>query len=104
MRAFLAIMPGGVSSDCQAADAAKISTETIRHKTGGGNLTTFEAGMKLVPMYSALLGVGAKLGRMNSYGWRDLQRKPTPRDFDAAMLQAFHMKITPVILPSKVAR
>ena len=36
-------------------------------------------------MYAALHGVGAPTARMNSYGWRDLDRKPTTKNFDAAM-------------------
>ncbi|RAI40362.1 hypothetical protein CH341_23940 [Rhodoplanes roseus] len=49
-------------------------------------------------LYQALHGVGAMLGRMNSYGWRNLARRPTPRDFDAAMREAHRAGITPVLL------
>ena len=38
------------------------------------------------------------MGRMDSYGWRTLDRQPTPHDFDAEMLEAHHNGITPIIL------
>ncbi|WP_315726558.1 MULTISPECIES: hypothetical protein [unclassified Bradyrhizobium] len=64
---------------------------------GGGNLVTHLAG-KSTQLYQALHGVGARMGRMDSYGWRTLARVPTPRDFDAAMLEAHRNGITPLIL------
>ncbi len=71
---------------------------TLKWRTGGGNIVTFMTGERTAPLYEALHYVGAKLGRMNSYGWRDLQRVPTPHDFDAAMMEAYRNGITPVIL------
>ena len=50
------------------------------------------------PLYGALRGVGTKLGRMDSYGWRDLDHVLTPTDFDAAVMQAHNEKISPIIL------
>jgi hypothetical protein len=35
---------------------------------------------------------------MDSYGWRDLARKPTPHDFDAAMREAHGRGIAPIFL------
>jgi hypothetical protein len=35
---------------------------------------------------------------MDSYGWRDLARVPTPHDFDAAMREAHRHGVTPIIL------
>ncbi|WP_246721872.1 hypothetical protein [Methylosinus sp. H3A] len=67
-------------------------------RIGGGNLVTHTPGAPSAPMYAALRGVGATLGRMDSYGWRTLDRKPTPTDFDAAMREAYEHGITPVIL------
>lgn len=71
---------------------------TLKWRVGGGNLVTHLAGAPTDSLYEALRGVGARLGRMNSYGWRDLERVPTPHDFDAAMMQAYRNGITPVIL------
>lgn len=70
----------------------------LRDRVGGGNLVTHLAGPQSQQMYSALKGVGARLGRMDSYGWRTLAHEPTPHDFDAAMLQAHDNGITPIIL------
>lgn len=78
--------------------SASANDGTVRWRTGGGNLVTFMAGEKLVPLIDALHYVGARLGRMNSYGWRDVNRVPTPHDFDAAMMQAYRNGITPVFL------
>jgi hypothetical protein len=72
--------------------------ETIRARVGGGNIVTHLTGAPTAQLYSALRGVGATAGRVNSYGWRDLNRKPLPNDFDAAMLEAYQRGITPVIL------
>jgi hypothetical protein len=71
----------------------------LRDRIGGGNLVTHLAGQPpLAQLYAALHGVGATMGRMDSYGWRTLDRKPTPHDFDAEMLQAHENAITPMIL------
>ncbi|MDB5634691.1 MAG: hypothetical protein JWR49_3546 [Tardiphaga sp.] len=76
-----------------------ISTNApLRYRIGGGNIVTHLTGAPTAQLYSALRGVGAKLGRMDSYGWRDLDRKPIPGNFDAAMLEAHRQGITPVIL------
>lgn len=77
---------------------AAASDATLRWRTGGGNLGTFMVGHESTTLYQALEGLGAKLGRMNSYKWRDLDGNPTPKDFDAAMLQAHRNGITPIIL------
>lgn len=69
----------------------------LRDRVGGGNLVTHLAG-KSAQLYQALHGVGAGMGRMDSYGWRTLDRVPTPRDFDAAMREAYENRITPLIL------
>ncbi|CCD89070.1 conserved exported protein of unknown function [Bradyrhizobium sp. ORS 285] len=69
----------------------------VRDRMGGGNLVTHLAG-KSSQLYQALHGVGARMGRMDSYGWRTLARVPTPHDFDAAMLEAHKNGITPLIL------
>jgi hypothetical protein len=81
----------------QAQDR-RIQTEPLRSRNGGGNLTTHLTGAASAQMYAALHGVGAATARMNSYGWRDLDRKPTPKTFDAAMLEAYRQGIVPVIL------
>ncbi|MDE2377176.1 hypothetical protein [Bradyrhizobium sp.] len=71
----------------------------MRDRVGGGNLVTHLAGKPQVEqLYQALHGVGATMGRMDSYGWRTRERVPTPRDFDAGMLEAHKNRITPVIL------
>lgn len=83
----------------QAFAAETISTNSpLRYRIGGGNIVTHLTGAPTAQLYSALHGVGAKLGRMDSYGWRDLDRKPIPHNFDAAMLEAHHQGITPIIL------
>lgn len=83
----------------QASKAETISADaTLRYRIGGGNIVTHLTGAPAAQLYSALRGVGAKLGRMDSYGWRDLDRKPIPDNFDAAMLEAYQQGITPVIL------
>ena len=84
-------------SHARAADAiAPVSI--LRDRIGGGNLVTHMTGAPAVQLYSALKGVGARMGRMDSYGWRDLDRKPIPSNFDAAMLEAHSNGITPIIL------
>lgn len=72
----------------------------IQDRIGGGNLLTHLTGpgTPAANLYEALKAVGARSGRMNSYGWRGLDRVPTPHDFDAAMLEAFNNGITPIIL------
>lgn len=89
-----------IASRAPRAEAQDLfpANETIRARVGGGNLVTHLAGAPTAQMYEALRGVGAKLGRMNSYGWRDLTRKPTPKDFDAAMLEAYRRGVIPIIL------
>ena len=82
-----------------AADAPAPPTPNapIQERSGGGNEET-SAGAKLQPIYAALHGVGARLGRMNAYDWRDPERRPTVHAFDAAMAQARRNGITPVVL------
>jgi hypothetical protein len=80
-----------------AGDGAPIN-EPLRFRVGGGNIVTHLTGTPTAQLYAALRGVGAKLGRMDSYGWRDVQRRPLPKDFDAAMLEAHRHGITPIIL------
>lgn len=80
------------------ASQAAAGEQTLRWRTGGGNIVTHLTGQPTAPLYEALHAVGARLGRMNSYGWRDLARVPTPHDFDAAMLEAHGKGITPVLL------
>ncbi len=71
---------------------------TIAARIGAGNLVTHEAGSGLQANFDTLRAVGARLGRMNSYGWRHADGRPNPADFDAAMLQARREGITPVLL------
>lgn len=70
----------------------------LRERIGGGNLVTFLTGAAMANHYQALHKIGVRTARMNSYGWRDLERVPTPDDFDAAMLEAYTNGITPIIL------
>lgn len=86
-----------LGSQAFAVDPAS-QNSTLRFRVGGGNIVTHLTGAPTAQMYQALRGVGAKLGRMNSYGWRDLDRKPVPRNFDAAMREAHQRGITPIIL------
>jgi hypothetical protein len=86
-----------LASLAEAQDAWP-AKETLRWRVGGGNIVTHLTGAPTAQLYAALAGVGAKLGRMNSYGWRDLNRKPLPENFDAAMLEAYRRGITPIIL------
>lgn len=70
----------------------------IRERIGGGNIVTHLTGPPTANLYQALQVIGARMGRMDSYGWRDLKRVPTPHDFDAAMLEAYQNGIRPLIL------
>lgn len=70
----------------------------MRQRIGGGNMVTFLTGAPTANLYQALRKIGARMGRMDSYGWRDLERVPTPHDFDAAMREAYDNGITPIIL------
>jgi hypothetical protein len=72
--------------------------ETLRARIGGGNIVAHLTGAPTAQLYAALHGVGATLGRMDSYGWRDLERRPIPKDFDAAMLESHRHGISPIIL------
>jgi hypothetical protein len=82
-----------------ATGGAEAAGTRLRDRIGGGNLATHLAGQApLAQLYAALHGVGATMGRMDSYGWRTRDRKPTPHDFDAEMLQAHENAITPIIL------
>ena len=92
--AALLLAPGGPAFGIDAA----AENSTLRYRIGGGNIVTHLTGAPTAQMYQALRGVGAKLGRVNSYGWRDLDRKPTPRNFDAAMLEAHQHGIDPIVL------
>ncbi len=82
-----------------AANGSTAAGVSLRERIGGGNLVTHLAGHPpIAQLYAALHGVGASMGRMNSYGWRTLDRIPTPHDFDAEMLEAHANHITPIIL------
>lgn len=82
-----------------AAGGVAAAGERLRDQIGGGNLATHLADRApLAQLYEALHGVGATTGRMDSFGWRTLDRIPTPHDFDAEMLQAYENQITPIIL------
>ena len=80
------------------AGSNPLGKDRLRDQIGGGNIATHLTGEPTRQLYQALNGVGAKMGRMDSYGWRDLDRRPIPRNFDAAMLEAFRNGITPIIL------
>lgn len=73
------------------------TADPLRWRVGGGNIVTHLAGGPTDQLYAALRGIGAKLGRMDSYGWRDLQR-PVAKNFDAAMAEAHRNGITPIVL------
>ena len=88
----------GIWASLGAPAHAQAPEDTLRSRVGGGNLVTHLAGKASSQMYAALHGVGALRARMNSYGWRDLNRNPTPKDFDAAMLEAYRQGISPDIL------
>jgi hypothetical protein len=77
---------------------AQDQTAGLRWRVGGGNIVTHLTGAPTANLYTALRTVGAKLGRMDSYGWRNDDHKPTPHDFDAAMMEAYRHGITPIIL------
>src|SRR5262249_51417198 len=72
--------------------------ETIRARVGGGNIVTHLTGAPTAQLYAALGGVGAQLGRMNSYGWRSRARNPLPHTSEAAMLESYRQGIPPVML------
>lgn len=84
-------------ADVHAEDAGGGATP-LRLRTGGGNIAAHLVGGPTDQLYAALNGIGAASGRMDSYGWRDLARKPNPTTFDAALFEAYQHKITPVIL------
>ncbi|EJW11497.1 hypothetical protein A33M_3110 [Rhodovulum sp. PH10] len=88
-----------VPAAAQVKNAPAIGTDApLRWRVGGGNIVSHLVGRETAQLYAALNGIGAKLGRMDSYGWRDLSRKPAPRDFDAAMREAYMHGITPIML------
>lgn len=97
-----ALLGSGTPAVAQAAIAGgpgEPGAVTLRGRVGGGNLVThLPVAPETRQLYQALEGVGARLGRMDSYGWRDLARRPTVHDFDAAMGEAHRNGITPVIL------
>lgn len=81
------------------SDKSSQDVRPLRARVGGGNLVTHLAGQPpTIQLYEALKGVGAKSARMDSYGWRNLEHKPTPENFDAAMMEAYKHGITPIIL------
>lgn len=81
-----------------ARSQSPATTDALRWRVGGGNLVTHLTGAPSAQLYAALRGIGAKLGRMDSYGWRDLQRRPMARNFDTAMAEAHRNGITPIVL------
>jgi hypothetical protein len=88
-----------IAANASAAGEMAATAGRLRDRIGGGNLVTHLAGRGASQqLYQALHGVGATMARMNSYGWRTLARIPTPRDFDAAMLEAHENHVTPIIL------
>lgn len=96
---ILALITSGYARDgAPAAKNGLTANEPLRFRIGGGNIVTHLTGAPTRQLYAALRGVGAKLGRMDSYGWRDLQGRPRPENFDAAMLEAYGHGITPIIL------
>src|SRR5215471_5684285 len=96
LRRLLSVI--GILASLRAPAQAQDLDDSLRSRLGGGNLVTHLAGKASSQVYAALHGVGAVRARMNSYGWRDLNRNPTPKDFDAAMLEAHRQGISPVIL------
>ncbi|MDO1585256.1 hypothetical protein Q2T52_24455 [Rhizobium oryzicola] len=70
----------------------------VRWKVGTGNIVTHLTGRPTAPLYEALHWVDARLGRMNSYGWRTVDRIPQVHNFDDAMMEAYKNGITPIIL------
>lgn len=98
MSVVLAIASLCSSLGASAAELVPNVNSSLRDRVGGGNIVTHLAGAPSRQIYAALHGVGARLGRMNSYGWRNLARVPTPHDFDAAMREAYEKRITPIIL------
>ncbi|HMM62646.1 MAG TPA: hypothetical protein PKD01_00860 [Mesorhizobium sp.] len=98
MSAFLCLLLTVTALLLTPARAGTDELPVIRDRLGGGNMVTHLVGAPTANLYQALKAVGARSGRMDSYGWRDLDGKPTPHDFDAAMAEAFRNGITPVIL------
>jgi hypothetical protein len=94
---ILLIIATFVAAPQASASQSEAAQLRLRDRVGGGNLVTHLAG-KSTQLYQALHGVGARMGRMDSYGWRTLARVPTPRDFDAAMGEAHQNGIQPIIL------
>jgi hypothetical protein len=94
---ILLIFATFVAAPQASASQSEAAQLRLRDRVGGGNLVTHLAG-KSTQLYQALHGVGARMGRMDSYGWRTLARVPTPRDFDAAMGEAHQNGIQPIIL------
>lgn len=98
-RFFVAVCAIGLQFGARPALAEQISTVApLRWHIGGGNLDTQGVGDKNANTYAALRGIGAKLGRMNSYDWRDANGVATPQHFDAAMREAQAQGITPIVL------
>lgn len=97
---LLALTVGACLASMRVTPAELRTTNLpLRDRIGGGNLVTHLAGKPAAKqLYEALHGVGVSMGRMNSYGWRTLDRLPTPRDFDDAMREAHKNGITPIIL------
>ena len=99
LAAIALTMPAFLGATGLAPGGTAAAGERLRDRIGGGNLVTHLAGRPpLAQLYQALHGVGATMGRMDSYGWRTLDRRPTPHDFDAGMRQAHENAITPIIL------
>lgn len=92
MAIFLSMIAQTSAAETGPANAA------LRDRVGGGNIVTHLTGAPTAQLYQALRGIGARMGRMDSYGWRDLDRKPVPRNFDAAMRESHQQGITPIIL------
>ena len=93
----VAVLSIGLASSAMAGVVPGVDAP-LRDRVGGGNIVTHLVGAPTAQLYAALKGVGARLGRMDSYGWRELDGTPTPENFDAAMLEAYRHGITPIIL------
>ena len=82
-----------------AAGPGRAEGLTLRYQMGGGNIVThLPVSAPTSTLLEALQRMGARLGRMNSYGWRTDARVPTMKDFDKAMMEAYRHGVTPVIL------
>lgn len=82
-----------------SSTGASAEERVLRYQMGGGNIVThLPDSAPTSTLLEALKRMGARLGRMNSYGWRTDTRVPTPKDFDKAMLEAYRHGVTPVIL------